>query len=258
MKLQKKNSNKKLDSRNFDSGIVNNRKKLLYYFVIVIVLSFISCFYLAFIGNYLPGPYIFFLILLLSFSVFVFLRNKIEKKSKKKFDIYKKSYNENDKNVKLFNSIGNILGDFKISKFTSWLNSVMTIENDVELEYSRFEKLKFILDDKIYAIKLQTKTNNSKSSKDIKIELFEDKSEPSNVTRDPLFVEAAVLILSFQEASFSLIERRLNVDYNRATKIMKQLEEARIVGPFRGSKTREILIASEAELNELLNKELDF
>jgi hypothetical protein len=145
--------------------------------------------------------------------------------------------------LKLYNLIEKIFIDFKVSKFTGWLKSVMTIENVVELEYDRFEKLKFILNDKIYVVKTITKTNNS---------------EPSNDMRDELFEDAAKLFVKVKGASTSLMQRRLNLGYTRATRIMDQLEEAGIICPFNGSNTREVLIASEEELDKLLNEELDF
>jgi len=70
--------------------------------------------------------------------------------------------------------------------------------------------------------------------------------------RDDLFEEAAKLIVIHQQGSTSLIQRRLNLGYNRAGRLIDQLEKAGIVGPFKGSKAREVLVHSEAELMELL------
>lgn len=71
--------------------------------------------------------------------------------------------------------------------------------------------------------------------------------------RDPLFDEAARLIVLHQQGSTSLIQRKLKLGYNRAGRIVDQLEAAGIVGPFEGSKAREVLIQDEESLERLLN-----
>lgn len=71
--------------------------------------------------------------------------------------------------------------------------------------------------------------------------------------RDPLFEEAARLIVQNQMGSTSLIQRRMKLGYNRAGRLMDQLEQAGIVGPNLGSKARDVYIKTEAELNEKLN-----
>lgn len=71
--------------------------------------------------------------------------------------------------------------------------------------------------------------------------------------RDPLFEEAARLIVSSQMGSTSLIQRRMKLGYNRAGRLMDQLEAAGIVGQNQGSKAREVIVKTEAELNELLS-----
>jgi S-DNA-T family DNA segregation ATPase FtsK/SpoIIIE len=55
-----------------------------------------------------------------------------------------------------------------------------------------------------------------------------------------------------QQGSTSLIQRRLNLGYNRAGRLIDQLEKAGIVGPFKGSKAREVIVKTEAELDEVL------
>lgn len=70
--------------------------------------------------------------------------------------------------------------------------------------------------------------------------------------RDELFDEAAHLIVRHQQGSVSLLQRRLKVGYSRAARIVDQLEEAGIVGPFDGSKARQVLLESEAELEAYL------
>lgn len=71
---------------------------------------------------------------------------------------------------------------------------------------------------------------------------------------DPLFEEAARLIIRHQQASVSMLQRRLKIGYNRAGRIMDELEMAGIVGPFDGSKGRTIKISSEEELDKFLNE----
>lgn len=70
--------------------------------------------------------------------------------------------------------------------------------------------------------------------------------------RDQMFEEAARLIVQNQVGSTSLLQRRMKLGYNRAGRLMDQLEVAGVVGPNLGSKAREVLIKTEAELNEIL------
>jgi S-DNA-T family DNA segregation ATPase FtsK/SpoIIIE len=70
--------------------------------------------------------------------------------------------------------------------------------------------------------------------------------------RDPLFEDAAKLIVSAQQGSTSLIQRRMKLGYNRAGRLMDQLESAGIVGPGQGSKPREVLYKTDAELHDFL------
>ncbi len=71
--------------------------------------------------------------------------------------------------------------------------------------------------------------------------------------RDPLFEEAAQLIVQHQQGSASLLQRRLKLGYNRAGRIIDQLEAAKIIGPFEGSKAREVLIKDPMSLEQILN-----
>jgi S-DNA-T family DNA segregation ATPase FtsK/SpoIIIE len=71
--------------------------------------------------------------------------------------------------------------------------------------------------------------------------------------RDPMFEEAARLIVMHQQGSTSLIQRKLKLGYNRAGRIIDQLEAAGIVGPFEGSKAREVLIADDYSLEQFLS-----
>jgi S-DNA-T family DNA segregation ATPase FtsK/SpoIIIE len=72
------------------------------------------------------------------------------------------------------------------------------------------------------------------------------------LSRDPLFSEAAQLIVQSGMGSTSMIQRRLKLGYNRAGRLMDQLEAAGIVGPSKGSKVREVLFKTEYELDQFL------
>jgi Ftsk gamma domain len=71
--------------------------------------------------------------------------------------------------------------------------------------------------------------------------------------RDPLFEDAARLIVMHQQGSTSLIQRKLKLGYNRCGRIIDQLEAAGIVGPFYGSKAREVFIPDEYALEQFLS-----
>jgi len=84
----------------------------------------------------------------------------------------------------------------------------------------------------------------------------EDESGASSVDlseRDVLFEEAAQLMVNHQQGSTSLLQRKLKLGYNRAGRLIDQLEAAGIVGPFEGSKAREVLIKDQLSLEQLLN-----
>lgn len=69
--------------------------------------------------------------------------------------------------------------------------------------------------------------------------------------RDPMFEEAARLIVANQQGSTSLIQRKFSIGYNRAGRIMDQLEAAGIVGPFEGSKARQVLVIDDIHLEQI-------
>ncbi|MBT4882173.1 MAG: DNA translocase FtsK [Flavobacteriales bacterium] len=71
--------------------------------------------------------------------------------------------------------------------------------------------------------------------------------------KDAMFDEAALLVVQHQSGSTSMIQRRLRLGYNRAGRIIDQLEAAGVVGAFEGSKARKVLVRDEIELEELLN-----
>jgi DNA segregation ATPase FtsK/SpoIIIE, S-DNA-T family len=72
--------------------------------------------------------------------------------------------------------------------------------------------------------------------------------------RDALFEDAARVIVQNQQGSTSLLQRRMKLGYNRAGRLIDQLEAAGVVGPFEGSKAREVLIPDEYALEQLLNR----
>ncbi len=73
--------------------------------------------------------------------------------------------------------------------------------------------------------------------------------------RDSLFRDAAEVIVTAQQGSASLIQRKLKLGYNRAGRLIDQLEAAGIVGPFEGSKARSVLIPDLVALEHFLNNE---
>ena len=90
-------------------------------------------------------------------------------------------------------------------------------------------------------------------------EFVGDDADTSDITevdlknRDTMFNDAARLIVHHQQGSTSLIQRKLKLGYNRAGRIIDQLEAAGVVGPFEGSKAREVLVQDEYSLEQLLN-----
>lgn len=80
------------------------------------------------------------------------------------------------------------------------------------------------------------------------------KAEMSNFLSDldPMFEEAARLVVRHQQGSVSLLQRRLKLGYSRAARIVDQLEQAGIVGPAEGSKPREVIVENEEQLETIL------
>jgi S-DNA-T family DNA segregation ATPase FtsK/SpoIIIE len=71
--------------------------------------------------------------------------------------------------------------------------------------------------------------------------------------RDVLYEDAARIVVIHQQGSASLLQRKLKLGYNRAGRIVDQLEAAGIIGPFEGSKARKVLIPDEYSLEQMLN-----
>ena len=74
--------------------------------------------------------------------------------------------------------------------------------------------------------------------------------------RDAMFREAAEVLVIAQQGSASLLQRKLKLGYNRAGRIIDQMEAAGIVGPFEGSKARQVLVPTLEALNQLLDNEM--
>ena len=86
----------------------------------------------------------------------------------------------------------------------------------------------------------------------------EDKIQNNTIDiedRDPLFREAAEVIVTAQQGSASLIQRKLKLGYNRAGRIIDQLESAGIVGNFEGSKARSVLVKNLVELDQIIKSD---
>jgi len=103
--------------------------------------------------------------------------------------------------------------------------------------------------------------NFSKEFLNICVEKFDsikkiDRNDFDMNDKDSLFEDAALLIVASQSGSASLLQRRMKLGYNRAGRLMDQLEAAGIVGPNKGDKVRDVLIKTDAELREYLNNAL--
>ena len=87
---------------------------------------------------------------------------------------------------------------------------------------------------------------------------IEEEAGPASLSgmggpKDELFADAARIIVRAQQGSVSLLQRKLSVGYSRAARIVDQLEDAGIVGPFEGSKARQVLVEDEMMLDQLLS-----
>ena len=88
---------------------------------------------------------------------------------------------------------------------------------------------------------------------EVKEELAEGKDVDLSA-RDALFEDAARIVVGMQSGSTSMLQRRLKLGYNRAGRLMDELEAAGIVGGSQGSKPRDVLISTEMELEHFLEK----
>lgn len=81
-----------------------------------------------------------------------------------------------------------------------------------------------------------------------------ESEEPINMESDPLLKEALMVVFQSQQGSTSMLQRKFSIDFNRAGRIMDQLEKYGIVGPSAGSKAREVKIHSLTELQQILSE----
>ena len=79
-------------------------------------------------------------------------------------------------------------------------------------------------------------------------------SDSAGDNMDPLFVQAASHVVATQQGSTSMIQRKFSIGYNRAGRLMDQLEKAGVVGSAQGSKPREVLITDLNALENLFAK----
>ena len=84
-----------------------------------------------------------------------------------------------------------------------------------------------------------------------------DRGATSVEERDKLFKEAAHIIVMHQQGSTSLLQRKLKLGYNRAGRLVDQLEDAGIIGPFEGSKARKVLVPDAVSLEQILHRSFD-
>ena len=78
-----------------------------------------------------------------------------------------------------------------------------------------------------------------------------DEFDPND--RDDMFEATARLVVEYQQGSTSLIQRKFSIGYNRAGRIIDQLESAGVVGPYEGSKARQVLIKDMLSLEQFLD-----
>ena len=113
----------------------------------------------------------------------------------------------------------------------------------------------FISTDEVEAVTNYIYTQPGYSKRYFLPSMFEKKSSAgSNFLSDldPMFEDAARVIVRHQQGSVSLLQRRLKLGYSRAARIVDQLEEAGIVGPSEGSKAREVIVENEEQLETIL------
>lgn len=127
------------------------------------------------------------------------------------------------------------------------------IEKAIHLESNYDHQLIKINTDENEKLERSKKPTYSEAEKNRLIDLYvKGDLELINWEKDTLFDDAARLIVMSQQGSTSLLQRRMKLGYNRAGRLMDQLEIAGIVGQNQGSKTRDVLIKTEAELSNYL------
>jgi len=134
----------------------------------------------------------------------------------------------------------------KIESTKSEVNSDFTEQHDDEKEVKSIDKNEIRLTDneidKFIEIEIQNRILKTEGQEILNEE----------IRFDPLFKESAILIVANQQGSTSLIQRKFSIGYNRAGRIVDQLEVAGILGPFEGSKAREVLVKNTHDLEIIL------
>ncbi len=123
-------------------------------------------------------------------------------------------------------------------------------ESKINISYEPVEK-QIILTDQEIELYISKEVNKRIGTANRLFTLDTDLSD-----RDTLFEDAARLIVMNQEGSASLLQRKLKLGYNRAGRLMDQLEVAGIIGPFQGLKNRKVLISDEIKLDYLFKSDL--
>lgn len=100
-------------------------------------------------------------------------------------------------------------------------------------------------------VKFVTDQREADYREDMMISEEAETTEASQVDQDELFEEAKALVIDMQTASVSLLQRRFRIGYNRAARIVDELEAAGVVGPSEGSKPRKVLLEAEVEPENL-------
>ena len=141
--------------------------------------------------------------------------------------------------------------EYAIKSLNEYLEKIKTLKNRIsEIRDFISNEIVFTLiaefDNDVNVVRDYKILNEPLTAKDEK-DALEDLGE-----EDALFQDAAKLVITSQSGSSSLLQRRMKLGYNRAGRIMDQLENAGVVGPNQGSKPRDVLIHSEYELRVLL------
>ncbi len=134
----------------------------------------------------------------------------------------------------------NLLGDGDMLYLDANTQNPIRIQNP----YTSFEEIERVLN--------FISTQNGYQKPYTLPSLREIKKEFTVLDLDPMFEEAARIIVRHQQGSVSLLQRRLKLGYSRAAMIVDQLEQAGIVGPSEGSKAREVIIENEEQLHAIL------
>jgi tetratricopeptide (TPR) repeat protein len=170
------------------------------------------------------------------------LHQEISSKTDKQID----QINEvtSDKIIQYLSSdfnLSTIIGQFKLADTTESNDKKKSVQSQGSL----------------LAVKVSNDYNNLfakyQSKEKINASNIDDNTDFELDEKDPLFEDAARLIVQNQLGSTSLIQRRMKLGYNRAGRIIDQLEAAEIIGPSQGSKPREVLIKTEEELQQILD-----